>query len=79
MSITPMSKDRVSGFQTVSLVFANQMARLFAHALAEVLTPLKLAPAQFMTLLELWEKEGVNAERLGSQTHVEQATHGQHP
>lgn len=70
-----MSKDQNSGFRTASAGFlANQMARLFAHALAEELTPLKLAPAQFMALLELWEKEGVTQRDLVLRLDVEQAT-----
>jgi DNA-binding MarR family transcriptional regulator len=70
-----MSKDSNPSFQTASAGFlANQMARLFAHALAEALAPLKLAPAQFMTLLELWEKEGVTQKDLVLRLDVEQAT-----
>lgn len=62
-------------FQSASAGFlANQMARLFAHALAEALTPLKLAPAQFMTLLELWRSEGVTQKDLVLRLDVEQAT-----
>jgi DNA-binding MarR family transcriptional regulator len=70
-----MSKNNNPTFRTASAGFlANQMARLFAHALAEALTPLKLAPAQFMTLLELWEKEGVTQKDLVLRLDVEQAT-----
>jgi len=70
-----MSKDQNSGFRATSAGFlANQMARLFAHALAEELTPLKLAPAQFMALLELWEREGLTQKDLVLRLDVEQAT-----
>lgn len=60
--------------KALAIHLANQMARLFAHALAEDLAPLKLAPAQFMTLLELWEKEGDTQKELVLRLDVEQAT-----
>ena len=53
---------------------ANHMARLFAHGLQERIKPLGLAPAQFMTLLELWTKDGVTQKELVQRLDVEQAT-----
>ncbi len=52
---------------------ANHMARLFANALAERIRPLGLAPAQFMTLLELWEEDGLTQKDLVRRLDVEQA------
>lgn len=52
----------------------NHLARLFAHRLAEALAPLELAPAQFMTLLPLWEKDGLTQAELSRLLDVEQAT-----
>ena len=45
-------KTRSAGF------LANHMARLFAKGLQQEIRPLGLAPAQFMTLLALWERTG---------------------
>jgi len=53
---------------------ANHMARLFANALAEAVRPLGLAPAQFMTLLELWAEDGLTQAELVARLDVEQAT-----
>lgn len=53
---------------------ANHMARLFAHGLARRIEPLGLAPAQFMILLELWEKDGRTQKELVRLLDVEQAT-----
>lgn len=64
---------------------ANHMARLFAKALAAEIKPLGLAPAQFMTLLELWSEEsrlraageepaGLTQRELTARLDVEQAT-----
>ncbi|MBN9886814.1 MarR family winged helix-turn-helix transcriptional regulator [Salipiger abyssi] len=53
---------------------ANHMARLFAHGLAERIRPLGLAPAQFMTLLELWREDGITQRDLVARLDVEQAT-----
>lgn len=53
---------------------ANQMARLFAQALAREVKPLGLAPAQFMTLLALWERDGQTQAELTARLDVEQAT-----
>ncbi|WP_428641827.1 MarR family winged helix-turn-helix transcriptional regulator [Roseibium sp.] len=53
---------------------ANHMARLFANALHRKIAPLDLAPAQFMTLLELWTEEGVTQRDLMTRLDVEQAT-----
>jgi len=52
----------------------NHMARLFAHGLARRIEPLGLAPAQFMILLELWEKDGRTQKELVQLLDVEQAT-----
>ena len=53
---------------------ANQMARLFAQALHARIRPLGLAPAQFMTLLALWEEDGLTQSDLVGRLDVEQAT-----
>jgi len=53
---------------------ANHMARLFAIALQKKIAPLGLAPAQFMTLLELWAEEGLTQRGLLQRLDVEQAT-----
>jgi len=52
----------------------NHLARLFAHALHERVRPLGLAPAQFMTLLELWAEDGLTQRDLVERLDVEQAT-----
>jgi DNA-binding MarR family transcriptional regulator len=61
-------KSRSAGF------LANHMARLFARGLAERVRPLGLAPAQFMTLLELWSEDGLTQKELVERLDVEQAT-----
>jgi len=53
---------------------ANHMARLFANGLQQRIKPLGLAPAQFMTLLALWEKDGLTQRDLVARLDVEQAT-----
>ena len=53
---------------------ANHLARLFAQRLHERISPLGLAPAQFMTLLELWDQEGLTQRELVERLDVEQAT-----
>ena len=53
---------------------ANHMARLFAHGLHRRIKPLGLAPAQFMTLLELWNQDGLTQKELVERLDVEQAT-----
>ncbi|MQX35511.1 MarR family winged helix-turn-helix transcriptional regulator [Roseospira navarrensis] len=53
---------------------ANHMARLFAHGLQQRIQPLGLAPAQFMTLLELWDADGLTQKQLRDRLDVEQAT-----
>ncbi|RLQ88972.1 MarR family winged helix-turn-helix transcriptional regulator [Notoacmeibacter ruber] len=53
---------------------ANHMARLFFHALQRNIAALDLAPAQFMTLLELWEEDGLTQAELVERLDVEQAT-----
>lgn len=53
---------------------ANHLARLFANALTDEIAPLGLAPAQFMTLLELWERDGRTQAELVERLDVEQAT-----
>lgn len=52
----------------------NRLARLFANRLAAAIRPLGLAPAQFMTLLELWEEDGLTQAELVARLAVEQAT-----
>ncbi|WP_395451307.1 MarR family winged helix-turn-helix transcriptional regulator [Aminobacter sp. UC22_36] len=61
-------KERSAGF------LANQMARLFAKGLHERIRPLGLAPAQFMTLLALWDEDGLAQSELVRRLDVEQAT-----
>lgn len=61
-------KDESAGY------LANHMARLFANALHERIRPLGLAPAQFMTLLELWEADDLTQKDLVRRLDVEQAT-----
>lgn len=61
-------KDRSPGF------LANQMARLFAKGLQQRIRPLGLAPAQFMTLLALWDEDGQTQSELVRRLDVEQAT-----
>lgn len=61
-------KEKSAGY------LANHMARLFANALHERIRPLGLAPAQFMTLLELWEGDGLTQKDLVQRLDVEQAT-----
>jgi DNA-binding MarR family transcriptional regulator len=61
-------KTRSAGF------LANHMARLFAKGLLQAIGPLGLAPAQFMTLLALWEKDGLTQRELVERLDVEQAT-----
>lgn len=53
---------------------ANHMARLFAIGLHERIKPLGLAPAQFMTLLELWRQDGLTQAQLVERLDVEQGT-----
>ena len=61
-------KTRSAGF------LANHMARLFAKGLQQTIKPLGLAPAQFMTLLALWEEDGLTQRELVERLDVEQAT-----
>lgn len=61
-------KTRSAGF------LANHMARLFAKGLQQAIKPLGLAPAQFMTLLALWEEDGLTQRELVERLDVEQAT-----
>ena len=51
-------KSRSAGY------LANHMARLFAQHLHRRIRPLGLAPAQFMTLLELWDDDGLTQKDL---------------
>lgn len=53
---------------------ANHMARLFAIGLSRRIQPFNLAPAQFMTLLELWAEDGLTQKQLVDRLDVEQAT-----
>ncbi len=52
----------------------NHMARLFATGLHRRIAGLGLAPAQFMTLLELWAEDGLTQAQLVERLDVEQAT-----
>ncbi|PLP57809.1 MarR family transcriptional regulator [Mesorhizobium loti] len=61
-------KERSAGF------LANQMARLFAKGLQRRISALGLAPAQFMTLLALWDEDGLTQSELVRRLDVEQAT-----
>ncbi len=61
-------RDNSAGF------LANHMARLFAKGLQHRIKPIGLAPAQFMTLLELWEHDGIAQRDLIQKLDVEQAT-----
>jgi len=61
-------KERSAGF------LANQMARLFAKGLQQRIRSLGLAPAQFMTLLALWDEDGLSQSELVRRLDVEQAT-----
>lgn len=53
---------------------ANHMARLFANGLHQRIRALGLAPAQFMTLLELWGGDGLTQRELVKRLDIEQAT-----
>ena len=53
---------------------ANHLARLFAQGLHGRIGPLGLAPAQFMTMLELWAEDGLTQADLVARLDVEQAT-----
>ena len=53
---------------------SNHLARLFAQNLRKEIAPLGLAPAQFMTLLELWSEDGQTQKQLVERLAVEQAT-----
>ena len=68
LSAMAFHKERSAGF------LANQMARLFAKGLHERIRPLGLAPAQFMTLLALWDEDGLAQSELVRRLDVEQAT-----
>lgn len=61
-------KQRSAGF------LANHLARLFANRLQAKIAPIGLAPAQFMALLELWERDGLTQAELVERLDVEQAT-----
>jgi DNA-binding MarR family transcriptional regulator len=67
-ALMAFDKSRSAGF------LANHMARLFAVGLQQRIKPLGLAPAQFMTLLELWDKDGKTQRDLCRSLDVEQAT-----
>lgn len=53
---------------------ANHLARLFGLHLARAIEPLGLAPAQFMALLELWDRDGLTQSELVDRLDIEQAT-----
>ena len=52
----------------------NHLGRLFSQQLARRIGALGLAPAQFMTLCELFEKDGQTQRELVEHLAVEQAT-----
>ena len=52
----------------------NHIARLCFNGLYAQIAPLGLAPAQFMTLLELWREDGLTQRDLVERLDVEQAT-----
>ena len=52
----------------------NHIARLCFSGLHAQIAPLGLAPAQFMTLLELWQNDGLTQKELVERLDVEQAT-----
>lgn len=62
------SKTKSAGY------LANHMARLFASGLQRRISPLGLAPAQFMVLLELWALDQQTQSALTRGLDVEQAT-----
>ncbi|MEM9495714.1 MAG: MarR family transcriptional regulator [Pseudomonadota bacterium] len=64
----PFKKSQSAGY------LANHMARLFANGLHQRIRPLGLAPAQFMTLIELWTDDGLTQADLVERLDVEQAT-----
>lgn len=65
----------MSDFKQSSAGFlANHMARLFASALHRQIAPLGIAPAQFMVLLELWQRDERTQADLTVALAVEQAT-----
>lgn len=64
----PFEKNTSMGFVT------NRLARLFAQHLHAKIAPMGLAPAQFMTLLELWDGDGLTQAELTERLDVEQAT-----
>jgi len=66
--VMAFDKETSAGF------LANHLARLFAHRLQSRIARLGLAPAQFMTLLELWERDGRTQSDLTARLDVEQAT-----
>ena len=68
-----MTADRFDRTRSAGYL-ANHMARLFAQRLHERIRPLGLAPAQFMTLLELWDEDGLTQRDLVDRLDVEQAT-----
>lgn len=53
---------------------ASEIARLYAAALQRALAPLKLSPAQFLALNELWDDDGLTQGELAQRLAVEQAT-----
>ena len=70
-----MRTPAAAAFRQASTGFqANHMARLLTQALAEILRPLGLAPAQFIVLIELWDGEALTQKDLMGRLDVEQAT-----
>lgn len=65
----------MENFKTKSAGYlVNHLGRLMANGLQRRIEPLGLAPAQFMTLLELWEGDGITQRALVERLEVEQAT-----
>jgi DNA-binding MarR family transcriptional regulator len=52
----------------------NQLARLFAHALAERIAEHGVVPGQFAQLLALYEEDGLTQRELCDRVRIEQAT-----
>ncbi|MEO4041954.1 MarR family transcriptional regulator [Hoeflea sp. CAU 1731] len=61
-------KSKSAGYLT------NHLARLFASELQNAIRHLEIAPAQFMTMLELWREDGQTQKALVKKLDVEQAT-----
>lgn len=70
-----MPKSDTSKFLAGSTGFlVNQLARLMTQVLAKAIRPLDIAPAQFIILLLLWQRDGQSQSELWTEVKVEQAT-----